>query len=201
MQFAVRFFDWNPSDSRLLCHTDDWEIESPDDASGREIVRTAMRRAGWPEVPYRVKFEQVGHFSVVEVDIPERSSQLISLTIEDVAQRFSKRSFAYVAPVKPKIVRGISSRISMLAVFLACLVGLLFVIPRHLWCAIFTPEKAKGIAIAIDRAANGALNGDYGETISSRANRARLNKLRWGCYLCAFLDWIKKGHCEQSAGK
>jgi len=201
MQFQARFFDWNPSDASLLCHTHTWDICVADDASGREVVRAAMRAAGWPDVAYAVKFKQEGHCVNVEIDIAERPDQLITLMIEDPAQNFAAHSFAYMTPVKAQIARTIAGRLTNVAIFFACLAGLLVVIPRHLYCAVFNPKKAMGIAVAIDRAANGALNGDYNETISSRANRARMNKERWGCWLCALLDWIKNGHCRDSAGK
>jgi hypothetical protein len=201
MKFQVRFFDSHPEDGSLLCHTREWSIAVADDASGREMVRAAMRAAGWPDVRYKTKFEQYGHMVRVEVDIPERPHQLITLIIEDKAQILTARSFACITPMKSQIAQVLYTRLTMLAVFFVCLVGLLVVVPRHLWCVIFRPQKAMGIAIAVDRAANGALNGDPNETISSRANRARMDKRRWGCWLCAVLDWIKKGHCHDSAGK
>ncbi|WP_395406319.1 hypothetical protein ACHMW6_06505 [Pseudoduganella sp. UC29_106] len=201
MQFQARFFDENPSDSSLLTHVREWKIAVADDASGRELVRAAMRACAWPDVPYKVKFHQFGHWVKVEVDIAERPDQLISIMVEDVSQNFTARSFAYRAPTKSQIAQAVHTRLAMLGVFVVCLAGLLVIIPRHLWCAIANPDKAMGIAVAIDRAANGALNGDPNETVSSRAHRARLNKERWGCWLCKVLDWITKNHCRDSAGK
>ena len=103
--------------------------------------------------------------------------------------------------MKTKIANEFIQRVKMLAIFGVCLAAFIVIIPLHLYHCIFRPEKAKGIAIAIDRAANGSLNGNYNETISSRANRAKSHGKTWGCVMCKFLDWFKRGHCEDSAGK
>ncbi len=85
--------------------------------------------------------------------------------------------------------------------WLACIFGC-FIALLMMFCYIIgSPRKYLGIAIAIDRAANASLNGDYNETISSRAHRAMQNGKKWGCILCKFLNLFQKDHCSRSAGK
>jgi hypothetical protein len=71
---------------------------------------------------------------------------------------------------------------------------------RMIWATIVGSDQAHTLALAYDQLANAATNGHEDETISSRANRARLERRRWGCVLCKFLDWFEKDHCEKSAG-
>jgi hypothetical protein len=94
-----------------------------------------------------------------------------------------------------------SRRARIFGIWLACVAGAAATLARMLWCVLTNPDKAVYIAIAIDRAGNAAANGDHSETISSRANRARAEGRRWACVLCRILDWIKKDHCRDSAGK
>jgi hypothetical protein len=54
------------------------------------------------------------------------------------------------------------------------------------------------IAVAIDQLGNAILGGNPDETISSRAEKARLRGARWGCVLCRFLDWLDPNHCAKS---
>lgn len=37
-----------------------------------------------------------------------------------------------------------------------------------------------------------------GQTISARAGKAALRGKRWGCYLCRFLHWIDRDHCNKA---
>lgn len=60
--------------------------------------------------------------------------------------------------------------------------------------------RAWRIAIAYDRLGNAVTGGQDTETISSRANRARSEKARWGCILCRLLDRVEKDHCKNSDG-
>jgi hypothetical protein len=92
-------------------------------------------------------------------------------------------------------------RIGLLGIWLACIICAVLTLFRMLWCVLVYPDRAHYIAVALDRAGNGAANGDISETISSRANRARAEGRPWGCVLCKLLDWIKKDHCADSAGK
>jgi len=94
-----------------------------------------------------------------------------------------------------------TKRLFGFGIWLICIFGCLVTLFVMFLCIIGSPRKYLGIAIAIDRAANASLNGDYNETISSRANRARLNGSRWGCILCKFLDLFQKDHCQKAAGK
>lgn len=86
-------------------------------------------------------------------------------------------------------------------IWLACAAGAALALARMLWCAFTNQQKALAIAVAIDRAANTASNGDNRETVSSRANRARTEGSRWGCILCKLLDTLQANHCRDSAGK
>jgi len=201
MLFIARFFDSNPSDKSLLNHTYTWEMEAPDHAPGRVMVSKAMRAAGWPASPYNHNYRRRGENLTVEIDMPEKPYQIITLMIKDPQNWYPMESFRYVKPAAPALAQAASSRLAMLGIWLVCLFAPLIIIPRQLYFVIFHPDRAKGLAVAIDRAANGALNGNPNETISSRANRARANGRRWGCVLCRVLDWFKREHCRDSAGK
>lgn len=91
-------------------------------------------------------------------------------------------------------------RVALLLIWLACVAGMPLILLRQLWCVAANPDKALTIAIDLDRAGNRATNGGQTETISSRANRARAEGRRWGCVLCAVLDWLETNHCRDSAG-
>ena len=52
-----------------------------------------------------------------------------------------------------------------------------------------------GIALSIDDAANVALNGRLGQSISSRAAVAWKAGKPWGCILCKLLDDVSPNHC------
>jgi hypothetical protein len=93
------------------------------------------------------------------------------------------------------------ARVRLLGVWLVCLGGTAFTLLRMLFCVASAPQKAKDIAVALDRAGNAAINGSNQETISSRANRARTEGRRWGCLLCRILDALSPNHCRNSAGK
>jgi hypothetical protein len=201
MQFSARFFNWGSPGEGMLTHAHTWTFRTADDASGRELVRIAMRRAGWPEGRYRAKFSRHHDGIMVEIDVEERPRQLITLMICDPSGRYSGTSFTYIEPIRPMSTASAKSRLASIGLFAVCLLGMVVIIPMHLFWALFKPERAIGIAAQIDRAANGALRGNPRETISSRANRARVHRKRWGCLLCNLLDWFKEGHCEDSAGK
>ena len=59
--------------------------------------------------------------------------------------------------------------------------------------------RAWNIALAFDRLGNATTGGDGKETISSRAGKLMAER-GWACYLCKFLDWLKKEHCKNSIG-
>lgn len=92
-------------------------------------------------------------------------------------------------------------RISLLAIWLVCILGSLVTLLHMLWCIAFNRDKALVLAVAIDRASNAGLNGEYTETVSSRANRARWQGRAWACVLCRWLDWLDPDHCRKSVGK
>jgi hypothetical protein len=201
VKFRARFFNWGSPGEGLVARAHTWTFQTADDASGRELVRTAMRRAGWPEGRYAVKFSRHDDGVTVEIDVEERPHQLITLMVYDPERRLEESSFAYVKPVQPMPQEVVRSSLASLGLFVVCLIGVLTIIPLLLFWSLADPVRAIGIAAQIDRAANGALRGDPRETISSRANRAMVHKKRWGCVLCKLLDWFKSGHCEDSAGK
>jgi hypothetical protein len=89
----------------------------------------------------------------------------------------------------------------LLGIWLVCLVGTVLTLVRMLVCVMSAPQRAKDIAVALDRAGNAAANGSNSETISSRANRARTEGRVWGCVLCRLLDALSPNHCRDSAGK
>lgn len=57
------------------------------------------------------------------------------------------------------------------------------------------------IAIWLDEGLNLFTGGDPGETVSSRAAKARMAKRKWGCVLCYLLDKIKANHCQTAYDK
>jgi hypothetical protein len=86
--------------------------------------------------------------------------------------------------------------------FILILVGQLAVIvalPRALFALLNNPDQALEIIKGYDLLGNPAINGKAGEYISARANRARLEKRRWGCVLCGILDAVDENHCEKSS--
>ncbi len=91
-------------------------------------------------------------------------------------------------------------RLNLLAFLLLGQVANLVAILHMLWAIAVGSPKARVIALAYDQLGNAATNGNEDETISSRANRARLEGRRWGCVLCRILDWFQKDHCSKSAG-
>ena len=93
-------------------------------------------------------------------------------------------------------------RRSLLLAFLV--VGFFGAIIGAIWMVmaiVFAPNgtRAWNIALAFDRLGNATTGGDGKETISSRAGRL-MTERGWACYLCRFLDWLKKEHCKDSVG-
>lgn len=58
--------------------------------------------------------------------------------------------------------------------------------------------KAKRVALALDHLLNVLFNGRPGQTVSGRAETARRQGRRWGCVLCAMLDWLDDNHCAEA---
>jgi hypothetical protein len=64
------------------------------------------------------------------------------------------------------------------------------------------PAGAWQVALANDRALNGAIGGSGAETVSSHAARARSEGRLWGCILCnGLLDRVQPNHCKESEGE
>jgi hypothetical protein len=91
-------------------------------------------------------------------------------------------------------------RLQLYLLALLLVPGLLFGLLRYPSAALVAPDRAWRIAIGIDQLVNVAANGDEDETVSSRADRARAEGRRWGCVLCAVLDWIQTDHCQNARG-
>lgn len=90
-------------------------------------------------------------------------------------------------------------RMQQIGIWFVCLVGLVLVLLRLLWCALFDHERAEKIGAGISRAGNAALNGDPRETISSRAHHSRSRERKWACRLCRLLDRLDPNHCRDAA--
>jgi hypothetical protein len=54
------------------------------------------------------------------------------------------------------------------------------------------------LLILLDEAGNTLAGGSPNETISERAAKARNAGRKWGCLLCAALNWINPGHCDNA---
>ena len=86
----------------------------------------------------------------------------------------------------------------LLVGFLAAVVALVW----GIFAVLVNPNSTRAyrVLIGFDQIANAATGGSEDETISSRANRARMNNQTWGCILCRMLGTIQKDHCKKSAG-
>lgn len=83
-------------------------------------------------------------------------------------------------------------------IWLLCQVAALLASIRMAWAILTNPDRAWQIAKAYDRLGNAVANDDQVQTISSRAEKARLGGKRWGCGLCKLLDAIQRDHCKNS---
>lgn len=201
MKFRVRYFNWGSPSKGMHRHPYEWTLSAANDASGRELIKIAMRAAGWPEGPYKAVVEQQTGAIQVSVTVEERPSQLIAIWIEEQRDRFEPQGFEYFESIGSRIAYAAWSRVVALGIYMVCLAGLITIAIGQLVWVFAEPERTRGIAVKVDQGANGALRGNPQETISSRANRARIGRRRWGCVLCWVLDRFKQGHCEDSAGK
>lgn len=61
--------------------------------------------------------------------------------------------------------------------------------PLKLYVPRPTESYGLNVAISLDEFGNAISGGDPGETISSRAAKARNAGRAWGCVLCKFLGW------------
>ena len=89
--------------------------------------------------------------------------------------------------------------LSILALLLIGQCAALLAPLRAIW-ALLTGDTNQALEIAkgYDLLGNTVLNGEAGEYISTRANRARAEGRLWGCCLCRLMDWITKDHCKNS---
>jgi hypothetical protein len=92
----------------------------------------------------------------------------------------------------------VMNRLRLLGVFAICLFASAYAAVRMAWCIVVNPQRAWVMAIAHDELANAATGGDPGETISSRAFKAKVAGRKWGCVLCRLLDTIQADHCKNS---
>lgn len=83
-------------------------------------------------------------------------------------------------------------------IWLLCQVAAILAAIRMAWAILTNPARAWIIALAYDRLGNAAANDDQVQTVSSRAEKARRDGKRWGCWLCRKLDQIDPGHCGKS---
>ncbi len=78
------------------------------------------------------------------------------------------------------------------------LLGALVIGLRYLMCIVLDVPKAWLIALSIDDAANVALNGRLGQSISSRAAVAWKAGKPWGCIVCDLIDEVSPNHCAKA---
>ena len=85
-----------------------------------------------------------------------------------------------------------------LGLFFLCILADIVSIIWLLFAMFRSPDRFLKIAIGKDKTLNVAIGGSEDETLSSRAARSMLRGEKWGCFLCKFLDLVKKNHCIDS---
>lgn len=88
-------------------------------------------------------------------------------------------------------------RLQLIAFIPLMLTAFVLAVLHYAWCIVAGRPTGTDIAVAFDRLGNTATNGNTGETVSSRAGRARRKGRAWGCVLCGLIDKIDPGHCER----
>lgn len=63
---------------------------------------------------------------------------------------------------------------------------------------IYGTQYFWNLLIALDQLLNTIAFGDPRETVSSRADKARMKGKLWGCVLCKLLSKVQKNHCQKS---
>ena len=96
--------------------------------------------------------------------------------------------------VKLSPARRILHVVALVLIIPLLLVGALVIGLRYLTCILMDVPKAWLIALSIDDAANVALNGRLGQSISARAAHACKAGKPWGCILCDLIA----NHCVQA---
>lgn len=91
------------------------------------------------------------------------------------------------------------NKITAFAILVVCQVAVILAPFRLAW-TIITSNQDQMIQIfeAYDRLGNAVTNGNSAQTISTRANQARIQGKGWGCILCKILDKIQANHCENA---
>lgn len=97
-------------------------------------------------------------------------------------------------------MQRLKERVVFILLALVCAVGGVLSGMLMFYDALVGSPRARRLFRAFDRVGNAATGGADTETISSRANRARSERRRWGCILCRVLDWIERDHCRKSSG-
>ena len=95
---------------------------------------------------------------------------------------------------------AVAKRLMLICLTPVIVLAVIICFIRYFTTIVTNPDKAFRIAIGADQWTNVSLNGSEDETISSRAYRAMLEKQKWGCFLCKFLDIFEKDHCKKSLG-
>lgn len=96
---------------------------------------------------------------------------------------------------------SITKRVLFLLFFwILCLIGYTIIVTCSLFFVLSGNISAWHIIVATDRLLNAALGGRSSETLSSRANRGRLEGITHWCILCKILDRIDTNHCQKSEG-
>ena len=63
----------------------------------------------------------------------------------------------------------------------------------------FKPKRwVMNVLIALDQFGNAVIGGAPDETISSRSARGARHGNWWGRAMCAWLNWLDPGHCEDA---
>ena len=96
------------------------------------------------------------------------------------------------------ITRHIVHRTALVLILFLILGAMLVDLIRYVWSIVFNVKKAWVIALAQDDAANVALNGRLGQSISSRAAFGCQAHRPWGCAMCDLLDEVDPGHCKNA---
>lgn len=195
MKATARIIEWIPVSEGLAFNQKVCAIKITEYQSTSVIISSSLRWAGWEGLPYSVEMEIGKGCRFLYVSTSERPGD--SLTISMPLEAY----FDLDLTTEQTMQESKPSRWTVLALWFLCIPATVYAIGRMLWCVVRHPSKGMDIAIAVDRVANAALDGDPQETISSRAHRAMVGGQKWGCVLCKLLDVFQKGHCEKSAGK
>ncbi len=97
--------------------------------------------------------------------------------------------------VKLSPIRRILHVVALVLIIPILLLAGIVILLRYLWSIFVNVPRAWLIALTIDDATNVALNGDLGQSISSRAAQAWKAGKPWGCILCKLLDEVSPNHC------